>query len=756
MNVLLVGSGGREHALAWKLAQSPRLTRLYALPGNPGIGQLAELAGDIRMGEQTRIVDFCYEKQIDLVVIGPELPLAQGLADVLQKAGFNCFGPSHQAARIEASKVFAKHFMARHGIPTARYAVFNKVEQAEKHLAKVKYPVVIKASGLAAGKGVILPQTLEEGQQVLKSILEQGQFGEAGEQVVIEERLKGPEVSLMAFSDGRTVVPMLPAQDHKRLRDGDRGPNTGGMGAYAPAPVLTDILLNEAVQDILQPAVDGLRGEGTPFVGVLYAGLMLTATGLRTLEFNCRFGDPETQAVLPLLESDLLEIALACVQGRLEQVEVKWKPGAAACVVLAAGGYPDQPEKGKLITLGSLPDDLTCFQAGTRLEGDRLLTDGGRVCGLTGTAQDLESAVRLVYDHIDEVQFEGLQFRRDIARGALSGMTYAQAGVDISAGNRAVELMKAVVKSTYTPAVLAGIGSFGGLYDAKALKKMKAPVLVASTDGVGTKVKLAKETGRLKGVGVDLVNHCINDILVQGARPLFFLDYFATDRLDPQQTAEVVDGIAEACRAAGMALLGGETAEMPGVYAPGEFDLAGTIVGVVEKGQVLPRSAEMRAGDALVGLASSGPHTNGFSLLRKLFAGMPMDEPLPKLGTTLAQALLASHRSYLELLHPHLGLVKGLVHLTGGGFIENIPRILPDGLGAVIHTRSWQPPALWKLVQERGKISQAEMYRTFNMGIGMLAVVGREKLDEFCNAIPEATMLVGELEAGASIVRLVK
>ena len=314
--------------------------------------------------------------------------------------------------------------------------------------------------------------------------------------------------------------------------------------------------------------------------------------------------------------------------------------------------------------------------------------------------------------------------------------------------------MKDAVKSTYTPSVLAGIGSFGGLYDASVLKAMKSPVLVASTDGVGTKVKLAASAGRYRGIGHDIVNHCINDILVQGARPLFFMDYFATSKLDPEQTAEVVTGIAEACKEAGMALLGGETAEMPGVYQPNEFDVAGTIVGVLERDDILPRPT-IQAGDILLGITSSGPHTNGFSLIRKIFADTPLDTIFPELNVSLADALLAPHRSYFSILHPLLSNFKALAHITGGGFIENIPRILPDDLDAIIQLNSWTPPPLWKLIQSEGQIATDEMYRVFNMGIGMVAIVDSSQAAEIQKRIPEPTFIIGELVKGKKKVRLV-
>jgi len=334
---------------------------------------------------------------------------------------------------------------------------------------------------------------------------------------------------------------------------------------------------------------------------------------------------------------------------------------------------------------------------------------------------------------------------------------YASSGVNINAGNRAVELMTDAVRATYGPEVLAGIGAFGGLYDASAIKSMKSPVLVASTDGVGTKVKLAAAAGRYRSIGHDIVNHCIDDILVQGARPLFFLDYFATSKLDPQVVAEAVIGAAEACRAAGMALLGGETAEMPGVYAEGEFDLAGTIVGVVERDAALPRPG-IAPGDVLIGLRSSGPHTNGYSLIRRVFENVSLDTVFPELGGSLADALLEPHRSYLNLLWPLINRpsspIKALSHITGGGFLENIPRVLPEGVSAVVRRGSWPVPPLFDLIQIRGGVDVLEMHRVFNMGIGMVIVVAKEEAEALQEAIGEETWIIGELTAGERTVIL--
>jgi phosphoribosylamine--glycine ligase/phosphoribosylaminoimidazole synthetase len=749
MNVLIVGSGGREHAIGWKISQSPLLTKLYFAPGNAGTAALGQNL-PISITDTVALIAAAQENNIDLVIVGPETALAVGLVDALQKAGIPTFGPTCAAAEIETSKAFAKTFMQRHNIPTASFACFEDEAEALEYLHILPDLPVIKASGLAAGKGVLLPQTLAEAETALHMLFTL----RPGETVILEERLQGEEISLLAFTDGLTLKTMPPAQDHKRLLDGDNGPNTGGMGAYAPAPACPTEMVKKITDTILQPVLDGLRTEGRPFCGVLYAGLILTADGPKVLEFNARFGDPETQVLLPLLESDLLEIALACINGQLQNTSIHWRPESAVCIILAAPGYPETPQTGQIIQgLEQLPPQILAFHAGTRQINEQFLTNGGRVLGITTRSPHLADALHNAYTAIQSLSFPDMHYRNDIGQRALSfnASAYHNAGVDISAGNRAVQLMSQAVRATYTPAVLAGIGAFGGLFDAAALKAMRHPVLVASTDGVGTKVKLAAATGRYASIGHDIVNHCIDDILVQGAEPLFFLDYFATARLQPEIVAEIVAGMAEACQLAGCVLLGGETAEMPGVYSSGEFDVAGTIVGCLEKEEILPRT-DLQPGDLLIGLRSSGPHTNGYSLIRKIFANAPLQEHIPELGQTLAEALLAPHRSYLHLLRPILHHpdhpIKALAHLTGGGFIENIPRILPPDLDARLHLGSWPVPPLFRLIQGRGHIMPAEMYRVFNMGIGMVAIVARSQTEAVQAMLSEESWIIGELIPG--------
>jgi phosphoribosylaminoimidazole synthetase len=524
------------------------------------------------------------------------------------------------------------------------------------------------------------------------------------------------------------------------------------MGAYAPAPIPYD--LDELTATFLQPVVDHLLAAGAPYVGVLYAGLMLTADGPRLLEYNCRFGDPEAQAVLPLLTDDLAELALACSRGELGERRIG-SAGAACTVVAAAPGYPATPVTGDPITFGDELDGTMLFAAGT----DGAVVTGGRVLAVTGLGADLSEARGAAYARMATVRFDGMQVRRDIGWRAIGAQTtsYAATGVDIDEGTRAVDAMKAAVERTHGPAVLRGVGSFGGAFSAAALKLMDDPVLVASTDGVGTKVELAARLGRYKGVGMDIVNHCIDDVLVQGARPLFFLDYIASSKLDADRVAEVVTGMAEACEVAGCALLGGETAEMPGVYAPGAFDIAGTLVGVVDRAAMLPHRTPA-VGDVLVGIASNGPHTNGYSLLRKLFAWLPMDCRPAGFDCTLGEALLRPHRNYLPLLDAALEAdrLTALAHITGGGLPDNLPRVLPADVDAVIQLGSWPVPPLFRLVREiTVGMPTDELYRTLNMGIGMVVVVAPADLAAVQASIPEPTWVIGELVPGTRSVRLV-
>ena len=418
MKVCVIGNGGREHALAWRLSISPSVTKVYAIPGSAAMSDCAELVG-IDWQQSDHLISFLKDNQVDLVVVGPEAPLVAGLADTLNKAGIPVFGPSKAAAQLEGSKVFAKDLMKKYNIPTAAYGVFHKVDEATEFIAQIGDPIVVKADGLAAGKGVVVAMTIDEANAAVEDMLSGNRFGEAGSTVVIEEFMEGEEASLLAFVDGKTVVPMIASQDHKRIFDGDKGPNTGGMGTYAPAPVLTDALRDEAMKTILEPMVSAMEKEGMPYVGCLYAGLLITSEGPKVVEFNARFGDPETQVVLPLLDSDLGQVMMACATGTLTADMVKWKDSSAACVILASKGYPETSSKGDVIRGDIKQHDTTIvFHSGTKLIGDEYVTNGGRVLGVVGLGKDLRTALDRAYERIEHIDFEGMQYRTDIGAKA--------------------------------------------------------------------------------------------------------------------------------------------------------------------------------------------------------------------------------------------------------------------------------------------------------------------------------------------------
>ena len=421
MDILVLGSGGREHALIWKMAQSPSAGRLYAAPGNPGMENLASLV-DIDLADLEKIADFAERAHIGLTVVGPEAPLAAGIGDLFQKRGLKLFGPSQKAAELESSKSFAKSVMYKYGVPTAACRVFDDMVAAKSYVREKGAPIVVKADGLAAGKGVIVAMTQEEALAAVESIMDETKFGCAGARLVIEEYLEGEEISILAFVDGERIVPMPPAQDHKRAFDGDVGPNTGGMGAYAPAPAADEAVRREALEKIIEPVTAAMKKEGRPYQGCLYAGLIITKDGLKVIEFNARFGDPETQALLPLLEGDLAEILLFCAEGRLHEARITWKKEAAVCVAIASGGYPGRyaagfPIRG-LDAAGALAG-VTVFHAGTKKRGGEIITAGGRVLGVTAVGADIKSARAKAYQAVDLIDFEQAHYRRDIAWRAL-------------------------------------------------------------------------------------------------------------------------------------------------------------------------------------------------------------------------------------------------------------------------------------------------------------------------------------------------
>ena len=772
LKILVVGSGGREHALTWKLAHSDIVSEVHVAPGNGGTEGRKVTNVSISSKDHEGLVQYAKGHGINLAVIGPEEPLVEGLADKFAAVGIKCFGPSKKAARMEGSKEFSKAFMQRHGIDTAAFASFTNYESAKKHLDSVEYDVVIKADGLAAGKGVVIPASKEEAHQALKSIMVGRQFGEAGDVVVIEEFLEGEELSVLTFSDGYTIRSLPPAQDHKRLHNGDRGPNTGGMGAYAPTRIATKALMREVDETIVQRTIDGMRREGFPLVGMLFTGLMITKNGPKVLEYNVRGGDPETQTLLPLLspETDLGKIMLACAEGWLDGVDLKIQPGYAATVVASSGGYPERYETGKQIQLPPREKDILIFHAGTIMREDQLLTAGGRVISATATASTLEEAVQKANAAMEKIQFEGRHYRTDIAHRAFKHdaqqklsnghvpITYASAGVSIEAGNSLVTRIKARVKSTARPGADAEIGGFGGAFSlSQAGYNKQSPTLVGAIDGVGTKLKIAHAMNKHDTVGIDLVAMNVNDLIVQGAEPLMFLDCYTCSTLDVDTAADFVSGVAEGCKISRCALVGGETAEMPGLLHGTEYDVVGAAIGAIDtsSGQtILPKKEAMEAGDVLLGLGSDGLHSNGFSLIRRVIESKQLSftDPCPwEDSTNIGQALLTPTRIYVVPLLDLVkrDLIKGMSHITGGGLTENVPRMLPSRLAAHIDLSSWQRQKVFKWLEEAGHIPRDEMLRVLNNGIGMILVVASTHAAEVKDSLEshgERVFVIGKLE----------
>lgn len=416
MKILVVGSGGREHTIVWKIAQSDKVSKIYCAPGNGGIAEIAECV-NIGACEIDKMVEFAKEKEIDLCMVAPDDPLVLGMVDAMEKAGIRTFGPRANAAIIEGSKAFSKELMKKYNIPTAGYEVFTNSSDAIEYVKKGTFPTVIKADGLALGKGVIIAQNLEEAEQAIHEMIDDGKFGKSGSRVVIEEFLTGPEVSVLAFTDGKTVKPMVSAQDHKRAYDNDEGLNTGGMGTFSPSRLYDDAKAKECMENIFIPTINAMNSEGRPFKGVIYFGLMMTPNGVKVIEYNARFGDPETQVVLPRLKTDLVEIMDAVIDEKLDTIDIEWYDNAAVCVVMASGGYPVEYKKGYEITgidIVNNMDDMVVFHAGTAITDGKIVTSGGRVLGVSATAPDLDSAIKKAYEGVSKISFKDEFHRNDI------------------------------------------------------------------------------------------------------------------------------------------------------------------------------------------------------------------------------------------------------------------------------------------------------------------------------------------------------
>ena len=564
------------------------------------------------------------------------------------------------------------------------------------------------------------------------------------------------------------------------------------MGCYGPAPIATAQLVEEIHRTVLQPTIDGMRRERMPFVGLLFTGFMLTKNGPKVLEYNVRFGDPETQTLLPLMDADLAEVMVACTEGWLDAVNIRAYPKFAATVVAAAGGYPGPYVQGDTITLEDPPDDTFIFHAGTKeptvLAGhndeqpamraalqplsthaahshapratrpsESLTTSGGRVIAATSTACTLEAAISLAYKGISTIHFKNMHFRRDIGSRGLrdqlastklthgGGLTYASAGVSIDSGNSLVQRIKPLVASTARPGASAEIGGFGGAFDLVEAGYTSPPTLIEGTDGVGTKLKIAHAIGKHDTIGIDLVAMSVNDLVVQGAEPLTFMDTYSCSKLDVDIAEQVIKGVCAGCRDAGCALTGGETAEMPGLLErDSAYDIVGSAMGAIERGKpILPDKGAMASGDVLLGLASSGCHSNGFSLIRLIIStvGLTFFDKAPwGQGETIGESLLTPTRIYVKPLLRVINrkLVKGIAHVTGGGLIDNVPRMLPRHLAAELNAKAWPVPKVLSWLKVEGKIEHGEFAKTFNTGLGMVMVVSQEHVEETMEELKKA------------------
>eukprot|EP00794_Sanderia_malayensis_P000453 gene453-1095_t len=763
-NVLVVGGGGRENAIAWKLSQSKHVQKIFVSPGNAGTAEemKTENVSTLNINDYNEVVVWCKERRIDLVVVGPEAPLANGISDFLQKKNIPCFGPSQAAARMESSKSFAKAFMKKYAIPTGKWATFDNSKDAVEHVRNASYDaLVVKADGLAAGKGVVVAEDKQEAIEAVESMITNKKFGDAGDSIVIEEKLCGEEISVLAFSDGASIAAFPAAQDFKRLDSLEGSANTGGMGAYCPVPHVSEDVLEFIRAEILQKVVHGLSEEECPFVGILYAGLMLTKNGPKVLEFNCRFGDPETQVLLSLMESDLYEVMLSCVKGNLHaHLPVFDSNKYSVAVVLASQGYPGGYTKGVVINgleHAKETEDLKVFHAGTSAKDNSIVTSGGRVLAVTGIGSSLSSAREMAYKGVEKISFDGMICRQDIAGRDLRAersVSYLSSGVDIDAGLSLVEAIKPLAEATARKGCTPDLGGFGGIFDLKACG-YKDPILVSGTDGVGTKLKVAQTCNIHNTVGIDLVAMSVNDVLSQGAEPLFFLDYVACGKLDSNVIKQVVTGVAQGCALAGCALLGGETAEMPGMYSNGEYDLAGFAVGAVERNNLIPRKDTIIPGNVLIGLASSGLHSNGFSMVRKIFelSGFEYNNMCP-FGDSLktcGEEFLTPTKIYIKSVLPLIkqGKVKACAHITGGGLLDNLPRVFSPELSVRIDGSAWNIPAVFRWLAKVGHVPAEEMLRTFNCGVGFVLIVDEEAAQDIVGDFRsnnEEAWVIGKVE----------
>uniref|UniRef100_A0A8C3U0H2 ATP-grasp domain-containing protein n=1 Tax=Catharus ustulatus TaxID=91951 RepID=A0A8C3U0H2_CATUS len=728
--VLVIGSGGREHALAWKLAQSPQVQHVFVAPGNAGTADNGKISNSaVLVSNHTIVTQFCKDHNIGLVLVGPEALLEAGIVDDLRAAGVRCFGPCARAAQLASNSSSSKAFLERHGMATARWRAFSSPQEACRFISRYNFPArVVRARGPAARKEVTIAASKEEACRAVQEVMQDRMFGEM---VVVEELLQGEELSCSCVTDGVTVASVPPAQPHKRLQEGEQGPPTAGMGAYCPVPQLPEALLEHIRGAILQHLVDSLRQEGAAYVGVLQAGLMLTKEGVKILNFKCQFGDPQCQVILPLLKNDFYEVIQAAIDGKLCSCMPAWSENrTAVCVVMASPGYPGDSDRGTEVT-GLLQAEalgLQVFHGGTALKDGRVVTSGGRVLSVTAVRQDLMEALAEANRGVATIHFQGATFRRDI-------------------GHRGLWLLRQplYVSTSGSPDVLPaphiwakpaeGVprhsgGGFAAFFDLKA-SGYHDPILVSQTKGLGPKLQVAQVCKRHDTIGQDLVALCVNELLAQGAEPLFFLTHLACGKLDAEVLETIREGIAEACRSAGCAFLGEEVTEVAAPCPPGHCELAGFVVGAMERGQRLLGLQRAQEGDVLLGLGSAAVPGRSFGVVRRILLTSSLHCSSPAPGscgdTTLGDVLLTPGKTFSPALLPILrsGHVKGFAP-TAEGLLGGISRLLPEHLSAVLDALSWKIPEIFCWLYKEGNLSAEEMAQTFPCGIGAVLVVQKE------------------------------
>ena len=709
LKIVVIGSGAREHAIADKFAQDDKISKVFVLPGNDGmINNKIEI---VNITKNDEILKFCKKNDINLVFVGPEIPLVNGLVDKLQSNNINTFGPTKENAKLEGSKIYSKEIMKKYNIPTANYKKYTNIDDAKTDILINDFDIVIKYDGLAGGKGVFLPDTLEEACSIIDSIFDKKIFGR-NNKVIIEDRLEGIECSLMGFCNGKDIYFMPQAQDYKRKEDNDNGPNTGGMGSIAPVNILTDIEVTY-LKGLLSRLVEKLN-----YKGILYTGLMKTNEGIYVLEFNCRFGDPEAQVLLNLLDTDLYTICMDCINEN--DLNIKWNDKSCINVVLSHESYPYDKSNNLLEIKGlnRMNCNIKKYYSSVIRKDKKLYTHGGRVMSLVYLDDDLMKCYKIIYNSI-LINYNDIYYRKDIGYKYISSLTnteaninntgnigllnYKDSGVDIDKGNNFVNEIKNICNN-------GKIGGFSGIVDYKGIK------IAATTDGVGTKLEIAKKLNKYDTIGIDLVAMCVNDLIVQGAKPLFFLDYLAVGKLDIEMSKNIIKGINEGCKQASCDLIGGETAEMPITYSEKNFDLAGFSVGIIE-GDVYPK--KIVSGDLILGLASTGVHSNGFSLIHKILEKDSYD----------LNELLTPTKIYVndieKIKNKFNKYIKGFCHITGGGLIENIKRILDDEHNISI-SYDWHIPNVFKWIYKNSDMKINDMLKTYNCGIGMVIIMNKE------------------------------